>query len=62
LGENLQKLRTKVWWTSGLMLPPPAVFVENTLERDAYQWRIWEMPVGQGRCVPVPYCSRALRG
>lgn len=47
--EKFQKLRMKFWWTSGLMLPAPAVTFESALDRDMYQWRIWEMPAGQGR-------------
>lgn len=47
--EKIQQLHMKVWWTTGLILPNPIVLIENSLEKNMYQWRIWEMPVGQGR-------------
>ncbi len=47
--EGMGRLRMKVWWNTGLLLPEPALVVQEGLPPDGYQWRIWEMPVGEGR-------------
>jgi flagellar biosynthesis protein FlhA len=49
LREELERLRSEMWWKTGVMPPPVTITVNAQLPSEGYLIRIWELAAGQGQ-------------